>query len=153
MSASPAPSEDPPAKIQALCDELCALNVIEMNQLVTLFKDKVGLAGVDVMPPMMGGMMPMAAGAAPPASSAPEAAAEEESAPAKEYFDLKLLGFDAASKIKVIKEVRALSGLGLKEAKELVEGVPKVVKKEVSKADGEEMLEKLKAVGAEVALE
>jgi hypothetical protein len=38
MSASPAPSEDPPAKIQALCDELCALNVIEMNQLVTLFK-------------------------------------------------------------------------------------------------------------------
>jgi hypothetical protein len=78
-------------------------------------QDKVGLAGVDVMPPMMGGMMPMAAGAAPPASSAPEAAAEEESAPAKEFFDLKLLGFDAASKIKVIKEVRALSGLGLKE--------------------------------------
>ena len=70
---------------------------------------------MDVMPPVMGGMMPMAAGAAPPASSAPEAAAEEESAPAKEYFDLKLLGFDAASKIKVIKEVRALSGLGLKE--------------------------------------
>merc|ERR1719453_381731 len=103
---------------------------------------------------MMGGMMPMAAGGAAPAAAAtPEAAPEEESAPAKEFFDLKLVGFDASSKIKVIKEVRALSGLGLKEAKELVEGVPKVVKKEVSKADGEEMLEKLKAVGAEVTLE
>merc|ERR1719230_460703 len=105
---------------------------------------------------MMGGMMPMAGVNAPMSGAATtsvaDSAPEEESAPAKEFFDLKLVGFESASKIKVIKEVRALSGLGLKEAKELVEGVPKIVKKEVSKAEGEEMLEKLKAVGAEVAL-
>ena len=53
----------------------------------------------------------------------------------------------------MIKEVRAISGLGLKEAKELVEGAPKVVKKDLAKADAEELIEKLKAVGAEVALE
>jgi ribosomal protein L7/L12 len=74
------------------------------------------------MPQLMGGMMPMAAGGAAPAAAAtPEAAPEEESAPAKEFFDLKLVGFDASSKIKVIKEVRALSGLGLKEVSTCVQ--------------------------------
>lgn len=72
---------------------------------------------------------------------------------ARPVIDLKLLGFDDKSKIKVIKEVRAISGLGLKEAKDLVEGAPKVVKKDLAKADAEELIEKLKAVGAEVALE
>ena len=79
----------------------------------------MGLAGVDVVPPMMGGMMPMAGVSAPMSGAATisvaDSAPEEESAPAKEFFDLKLVGFDSASKIKVIKEVRALSGLGLKE--------------------------------------
>jgi len=146
-----APSEEPPAKIVALCDELCTLNVIEMNQLVTVFKDKVGLTGVDVMPQMMmGGAMPQASAAAGPAAEAPPA---EEETVAKDSFDVKLVGFEAANKIKVIKEVRAITGLGLKEAKELVEGAPKTMKKEVGKADAEAIVEKLKAVGATVELE
>jgi len=157
MSAEPEePAQDPPSeKVQAICDQLCELNVIEMNQLVTLFKDKVGLTGADVMPmmgaPMMGAPMP--AMGAPAAAGGAEQAAVEEAAPEKEFFDLKLKGFDDKSKIKVIKEVRAITGLGLKEAKELVEGAPKVVKKELSKADAEGLVEKLKAAGADVALE
>lgn len=150
-------------------------------------QDKVGLSGADVMPmmgaPMMGAPMPaMGAPAAGADGGAPQ---EEEAAPEKELWDLKLLGFDDKAKIKVIKEVRAISGLGLKEvrchirfrvahfqftctsnasldaagsaiylqAKELVEGAPKIVKKEMSKADAEAMMEKLKEVGAQVELE
>lgn len=156
MSAAPEePAQDPPSeKVQALCDQLCELNVIEMNQLVTLFKDKVGLTGADIMPmmgaPMMGAPMPAMGGAAAPGA---DDSAEEEAAPEKEFFDLKLVGYDDKAKIKVIKEVRAITGLGLKEAKELVEGAPKIVKKEVSKADVDGLVEKLKAAGAEVALE
>ena len=70
----------------------------------------------------------------------------------KDKFDLKLLGFDAKSKIKVIKEVRSLTGLGLKEAKELVESAPKTIQKDLKQENAEELMEKLKAVGAEVEL-
>eukprot|EP00614_Pseudopedinella_elastica_P014260 CAMPEP_0172583506 /NCGR_PEP_ID=MMETSP1068-20121228/3155_1 /TAXON_ID=35684 /ORGANISM="Pseudopedinella elastica, Strain CCMP716" /LENGTH=197 /DNA_ID=CAMNT_0013377345 /DNA_START=84 /DNA_END=677 /DNA_ORIENTATION=+ len=149
-------SENSPAetstKVTQICDDLCALNVIEMNQLVTLFKEKVGLTGVDMMPSMPMGMpmqMPAGGGAVPATDTAEAAAPVEE----KKEFDVKLVGFDAASKIKVIKEVRTITGLGLKEAKELVEGAPKVMKKGVSKADAEAMVAKLKELGAEVALE
>ena len=68
-------------------------------------------------------------------------------------FDLKLTSFDAKSKIKVIKEVRTITGLGLKEAKELVEGAPKTVKKDIKKEEAEELLEKIKAVGGECEIE
>ena len=64
-----------------------------------------------------------------------------------------LEGFDAASKIKVIKEVRALTGLGLKEAKEVVEGAPSVLKKEVKKDEAEEVVKKLTELGASAELE
>jgi large subunit ribosomal protein L7/L12 len=142
---------------------------------------KVGLSGVDVMPQMMmGGGMPMGG---MPAGGAPTTTAPVEEAPKeKEFYDLKLVGFDAAQKIKVIKEVRAITGLGLKEvspiispinrhfcpeflfhshsfanititqAKELVEGAPKDLKKEVAKKEAEELVAKLKAVGAEVSM-
>lgn len=145
------PSRAPSEKIVRLCDELCSLNVIEMNDLVSTFKEKVGLSDMDVMP-MMGAAMPNMA-AAPIGAPAVESAPEEEAAPEKAFFDLKLLGFDAKSKIKVIKEVRAITGLGLKEAKDLVEGAPKTIKKELSKEAGEELLAKLKAVDADVSLE
>ena len=65
-------------------------------------------------------------------------------------FDLKLTGFDAAAKIKVIKEIRAITSLGLKEAKELVETVPSVVKKGIKKEEAEELKAKLEALGATV---
>merc|ERR1712183_703332 len=99
---------------------------------------------------------------AAPAAAAPAAEAAEEEAPAeekkkkeekKEFVTLKLLSFDTAKKINVVKEVRAVTQLGLKEAKELVEGAPKTVKKGVAIADAEAMKEKLTAAGAEVVLE
>ena len=76
-------------------------------------------------------------------------------APAEEKtsFALKLESFDAAQKIKVIKEVRAITDLGLKEAKELVEGAPAVLKKELKKEEAEALIAKLTAVGAVAALE
>ena len=100
--------------------------------------------------PMMMGAMPGAGVAAGAAGGAPAA---EEVVEEKTHFDVKLLSFDASSKLKVIKEVRALAGLGLKEAKEFVEGAPKVIKENVAKEEAEAMVEKLKALGAEVELE
>lgn len=95
----------------------------------------------------------MAAPAAAPAAAAP---AEEEAkpvAPTKSVFNLKLESFDAASKVKVIKEVRTISGLGLKEAKELVEGAPQILKKEIKKEEGEKLIALLKECGAVCVLE
>jgi large subunit ribosomal protein L7/L12 len=68
----------------------------------------------------------------------------------KTAFDLKLLGFDAKSKIKVIKEVRAIAGLGLKEAKELVEGAPKIIQKGLKQEAADELKAKLEAIGAQI---
>ena len=65
-------------------------------------------------------------------------------------FDLKLVGFDAKAKIKVIKEVRSIAGLGLKEAKELVESAPKVIQKDLKQDKADELKAQLEAVGAEV---
>jgi len=77
---------------------------------------------------------------------------EEVQEAVKDVFDLKLAGFDAKGKIKVIKEVRALLGLGLKEAKEMVEGAPKVIQKNLKKEAAEEIKGKLEAVGAKIEL-
>lgn len=100
----------------------------------------------------MGFAMPAAAGAVAagaPAADAGAASAEEE----KTDFTVKLSGFDASSKIKVIKEVRAITDLGLKEAKELVEGAPAVIKEGLSKEDAEELKAKLEAAGGQIGLE
>ena len=75
------------------------------------------------------------------------AAAEEKTA-----FDLKLTGFDAKAKIKVIKEIRTITSLGLKEAKELVEGAPSIVKKDIKKEEAEELKAKLEGLGATVEI-
>jgi large subunit ribosomal protein L7/L12 len=70
----------------------------------------------------------------------------------KTHFDMELATYDAKSKIKVIKEIRSLLGLGLKEAKEMVESAPTWILKDVKKEDAEEMKEKLVAIGAEINL-
>ena len=70
----------------------------------------------------------------------------------KTVFDLKLTAFDAKSKIKVIKEVRAITSLGLKEAKELVEGVPATIKKDIKKEEAEELKTKLEGLGATIEI-
>ena len=144
--SAPAASE----KVAQLCDDVCQLNVLELNEFLALFKEKAGLSDADLQGGG-GGVMMAPAGAA--AAGAGDAAPAEEAAEEKEYFDIKLTGFDAKAKIKVIKEVRALTGLGLKEAKEVVEGAPNVIKKEVKKEEAEEILKKIAEIGGTAELE
>ena len=70
----------------------------------------------------------------------------------KVIFDLKLTAYDDKSKIKVIKEIRAIAGLGLKEAKEMVEGAPKVIKKGIKKEEAEELKAKVEEIGATIEI-
>ena len=114
--------------------------MLEVKQLTDALKDRLGIDD-SALAPMA--MAPMAA--------APAAAAEPE--PEKTSFDLKLTAFDAGKKIAVIKEVRAMTGLGLKEAKTLVESAPKVFKTAIPKAEAEEIQRKLKDLGGTVELE
>ena len=141
---APAASE----KVEKICDDVCQLNVLELKEFLDLFKERAGLSDADLQGGGGGGVVQVAAAAAPAAAAPAEAAAEE-----KEFFDIKLTSFDAKAKIKVIKEVRALTGLGLKEAKEVVEGAPSVLKKEVKKDEAEEIVKKLVELGAAAELE
>ena len=142
---APAASE----KVEKICDDVCQLNVLELKEFLDLFKERAGLSDADLQGGGGGGGVVQVAAAAAPAAAAPAEAAAEE----KEFFDIKLTSFDAKAKIKVIKEVRALTGLGLKEAKEVVEGAPSVLKKEVKKDEAEEILKKLTELGAAAELE
>ena len=108
------------------------LTVLELNDLVKACEEEFGVSA--------------AAGVVVAAAGAGAEAAEE-----KDEFDVELVSA-GASKVKVIKVVREITGLGLKEAKELVDGAPKVVKEGVSKAEAEEIKTKLEAEGAEVNL-
>lgn len=96
-----------------------------------------------------GGAVASADGGAGGGDDASEAAAAAEE---KTAFDLKLVSFDAKAKIKVIKEVRSMASLGLKEAKEMVEGVPKTVMKEIKMEEAEELKAKLEGLGAVVEI-
>lgn len=115
---------------------LSSQTVLEVAELVKELEEKWGVSAA----------APVAVAAAAPAGGAGEAPAEE-----KDEFDV-ILKSAGANKINAIKEVRAITGLGLKEAKELVEGAPKPVKEGVSKAEAEELKKKLEAAGAEVEL-
>ena len=116
--------------------------MLEVSQLTELLKDRLGITALP--PPMMG--MPMAG--MPAIGDAPAAGASaSESAPEKTEFAVKLTGFDAASKIKVIKEVRAVTDLGLKEAKEMVEEGEYVVEEGLGREEAEGVVKKLEAVG------
>ena len=108
------------------------IKVLELNDLVKACEEEFGVSA--------------AAGVVVAAAAEGGAAAEE-----KDEFDVELVSA-GASKVKVIKVVREITGLGLKEAKELVDGAPKVVKEGVSKAEAEEIKTKLEAEGAEVNL-
>ena len=119
-------------KITALIEEVKALTVLELSELVKALEEEFGVSAAAMAAP--------AAGAAAPA-------AEE-----KTDFDVVLAGFDAAAKIKVIKAVREITGLGLAEAKAVVEGAPKALKEAVSKDEAEEMKKKLEEAGAKVEL-
>lgn len=125
------------ADLQKLEEELSALTLMEASELVKKLEEKWGVKAAS------GGGMMMAMA---PAAGGGAAAAEE-----KTEFDVKLV--DAgAKKIQVIKVVREATGLGLKEAKDLVDGAPKMVKEKISKADAEAMKAKLEAEGAKVEI-
>lgn len=117
---------------QELIDAIKELTVLELNDLVKACEEEFGVSAA-------AGVVVAAAGG--------EAAAAEE----KDEFDVELVSA-GSSKVKVIKVVREITGLGLKEAKAVVDGAPKVVKEAVSKAEAEELKAKLEAEGAEVNL-
>lgn len=117
-------------KVTAMIEEIKTLSVLELADLVHALEDTFGVS----------------AAAAAPAAAAPVAQVEE-----KTEFDVVMTDF-GAEKIKVIKEVRGLLGLGLAEAKAIVEAVPAKLKESVSKEEGEEIKSKLEAVGAKVEL-
>ena len=121
-------------KVTAMIEEIKALTVLELAELVHELEDTFGVSAAAVAAPAAGGA----------AASAP--AAEE-----KTEFDVIMKSF-GAEKIKVIKEVRAITGLGLAEAKALVEKVPAKIKEQVSKDDAEALKKQLEAVGAEIEL-
>ncbi len=125
------------ADLKKLAEEIVGLTLLEAAQLKTILKDEYGIEPA-------AGAVAVAAG--PAAAAAPAEAAEEQT-----EFDV-ILKAAGAQKINVIKEVRAITGLGLKEAKDLVEAGGKAVKEGVSKAEAEEIQKKLVAAGAEVEL-
>lgn len=143
----PTEHRSPPSeRVWRLVDEISGLTLAEVAELSVIMMGKMGLQGrpvVAVMKQQAGGGGGMKAAAA----------AKEETKPEKTAFELKMESFDAASKLKVIKEIRSFTDLGLKEAKELVEKAPSVLKKGVSKAEAEQIIEKMKAVGAKVVME
>jgi len=123
------------ADLNSIVDQLSALTVLEAAELAKMLEEKWGVSAAAAV-----------AVAAAPAAGAAAPAAEE-----KTEFDVVLTG-DGGKKINVIKEVRAITGLGLTEAKALVEGAPKAVKEGVSKADAEKFKKQLEEAGATVEL-
>ena len=117
-------------KITAIVESVKTMTVLELKELVDTICEEFGVSAV---------------AAAAPAAAGAGAAAEEE----KTEFDV-ILKSAGASKMGVIKAVKEITGLGLKEAKEMVDGAPKTIKEKISKADAEEIQKKLEAAGAEV---
>ena len=117
-------------KVTAMIEEIKALTVLELSELVHALEEEFGVSAAAMAAPAAG------------------AAAVEE----KTEFDVVMTGFDAAAKIKVIKAVREITGLGLAEAKAVVESAPKAIKEGVSKDEAEELKKKLEEVGAKVEL-
>jgi large subunit ribosomal protein L7/L12 len=121
-------------KLEGIYKEVTGLTVLEMAELVKAMEDRLGISAA----------APVAVAAAGAAAAAP---VEE-----KTSFDIILKAVDAAKKIGVIKEVRAVTNLGLAEAKTLVESAPKTIKEAVPKAEAEELKKKLEAAGATIEL-
>jgi len=126
-----------PEKFKALVEQVEKMSVLELSELVKILEEKFG---VSAAAPMM-----MAAGPADPADGGGEAAEE------KSEFDIELAAA-GDQKINVIKIVREVTGKGLKEAKDLVDAAPKVIKEKAPKADAEEIKKKLEEAGATVNL-
>lgn len=132
------------ADMEKMIEEISNMTVLELSELVKALEDKFGVSASAMPAVAMPGVMPAGDGAA--AAGEEEAAAEE-----KTEFDVQLKEF-GANKIPVIKEVRSLTGLGLKEAKEKVESAPVVIQEGVSKEDADKAKEQLEELGAVVEI-
>ncbi len=124
-----------PEKFEKLVAEIEKMSVLDLSELVSVLEEKFG---VSAAAPMMMGAMPAAAGAV-------------EEVDEKSDFDVEITSA-GDQKINAIKAVREITGLGLKEAKDLVDAAPKVIKEKVAKAEAEEMKKKLEDAGATVTL-
>jgi large subunit ribosomal protein L7/L12 len=120
-----------------ILDAISSMSVLELSELLKAFEERFGVTAA----------APVAVAAAAPGAAAPEAAVEEE----QDEFDVVLTAA-GDKKIQVIKEVRALTSLGLKEAKDLVDGAPKTVLEKVSKEDADKAKAQLEGAGASVEL-
>jgi large subunit ribosomal protein L7/L12 len=118
---------------------LSGQSVLEISDLVKELEEKWGVSAA----------APVAAVAAAPAGGG-DGGGEAEAE--KDEFDVELSAFDSSKKIAIIKEVRAITGLGLKEAKDMVEGAPSIVKEAAAKSDAEDIKKKLEEAGAEIKL-
>ncbi|KAI9931226.1 hypothetical protein ASPWEDRAFT_178600 [Aspergillus wentii DTO 134E9] len=142
-----APAAPVNPKISQIVDQISTLTLLETADLVSTLKTRLNIPDLPV-----GGFA--VAGAGP--AAAPAAAEEEEAAPAaqeKTLFNVKLEAIDAASKAKIIKEIKSLLGLSLVDSKKFVESAPKMLKESVPKEDAEKIIETLKGVGATVVME
>ena len=126
-----------PAKFKSLVDEVSKMSVLDLSELVKVLEDHFGVSAA----------VPMAVAGAPAAGGGGDTGATEE----KTSFTVELTS-GGDQKIQVIKVLREVTSLGLKEAKDIVDGAPKVVKEGVAKADAEDMKKKLEAAGAKVTI-
>ena len=133
------------ADLAKIVDDLSSLTVLEAAELAKLLEEKWGVSAAAAVAVASGPAAAVAVSAGPAAGAAAPAAEEQTE------FTVVLAGV-GDKKIEVIKEVRAITGLGLKEAKDLVEGAPKNVKENAPKAEAEEIKKKLEAAGAKVEL-
>jgi large subunit ribosomal protein L7/L12 len=124
------------SKVADVLEQIKGMTVLELNELVKAFEEEFGVSAA----------APVAVAAAAPAAAAAAPAEEEQT-----EFDV-ILNAPGGNKIPVIKVVREITGLGLKEAKDLVDGAPKAVKEKISKADAEAIKAKLTEAGAEVTI-
>jgi large subunit ribosomal protein L7/L12 len=133
------------AKTDEILEQLKSLSLLEASELVTQIEEAFG---VDASASAGGGMMMMAPGMMAGGAGAAAAEPEEE----KTEFDVVLEEVPADKKIAILKVVRGLTGLGLKEAKEIVEAAPKAIKEGVSKDDAEDAKKQLEEAGGKVAV-
>ncbi|CAL1360936.1 unnamed protein product [Linum trigynum] len=149
QSVPSAPSE----RVSGIVNELSGLTLLEISDLTEVLRNKLDMKEMPVMAMMMPGMGFSGMPGAGRAAGVGAAAGKGEEKAEKTVFDVKLDGYEAAAKIKVIKEVRGFTDLGLKEAKELVEKSPTLLKKGVTKEEAEKIIAKMKEVGAKVSME
>ncbi|XP_019177484.1 PREDICTED: uncharacterized protein LOC109172713 [Ipomoea nil] len=151
-TSAPETKPIPSGAVLGIVDEISGLTLLEVSDLTEMLRKKMGVEEMPVMTMMMPGMGFSPGGLKGKGGAGAGSKAEEKAE--KTVFDLKLEGgFDSGAKIKIIKEVRSFTDLGLKEAKELVEKAPAVLKKGVTKEEAEKIIEKMKGVGAKITME